>query len=196
MIIGLSGYARSGKDESANALIGVGFQRVAFADTLREFLLRLNPIVDIQTVHTRAFGPVVGERKEVRVSDVIETYGWDGYKKSVYGTEIRELLQRLGTECGRELISDTIWIDAALGDQYSTTRTNLVVTDVRFPNEFEAIKERGGMVVRIIREGVGPANAHPSETALDGFDFDVVIHNNGTIGDLHRQMQDLALHSA
>jgi hypothetical protein len=198
VIIGLSGYARSGKDESANALQDIGFQRVAFADKLREFIYRLNPIVP---------SPVWGEHR--RLADVIDEFGWNGYKASKYGKEIRELLQRLGTECGRELINDTIWVDAALGAGSVESNVyhdsdggglvmprNIVVTDVRFPNEFAAIKARGGYVVRIVRPGVGPANSHPSETALDGFDFDVVIHNNGTIGDLHRQMQDLALHSA
>lgn len=175
MIIGLSGYARSGKDTAAHALVGHGYNRVAFADKLREFLLRLNPIVDTYS--------------QFRVSDVIEQYGWDGYKESGYGAEIRELLQRLGTECGRELISDTIWIDAALN---GTKGRDIVVTDVRFPNEAQAIKDRGGYVIRVVRPGVGPANSHPSETALDDWDFDAVILNDGSVGELQDNMAGLA----
>lgn len=185
MIIGLAGYARSGKDEAAKGLELFGFQRVAFADKLREFAYRLNPIVGAEGL---AWGDNV---RFVRLQTIIDLWGWNGYKETQYGAEIRELLQRLGTECGRQLISDTIWIDAALGDSH--IGYNVVVTDVRFPNEFDAIKERGGYVVRITRDGVGPANAHPSETALDGFDFDFVLDNNGTIAELHHRIANVAL---
>lgn len=173
MIIGLSGYARSGKDEAAKALVAMGFQRTAFADKLREFLYALNPIVDVYS--------------QYRVQDVIDEYGWDGYKETSWGPEIRELLQRLGTDCGRELIGDTVWIDATLGrfENPCSHMVDLVVTDCRFPNEAEAIKRRGGVVVRIERPGVGPANSHASETSLDNWDFDHVIVNDGSIRDLH-----------
>lgn len=183
MIIGLSGYARSGKDESANALAGLGFRRVAFADKLREFLLTLNPVV--------IGGPVQSLRH------VIDEYGWDGYKASPYGQDIRGLLQRLGTECGRELISDTIWINAALGEKSPgdgvNNLDNVVVTDVRFPNEAQAIKNRGGYVLRINRPGVGAANAHSSETGLDDWSFDGIVNNAGSIADLHKEVQAWAL---
>lgn len=180
MIIGLSGYARSGKDTAANGLGIFGFRRVAFADKLREFLLRLDPIVGIDE-----------DTDYWRVSDVVHVYGWNGYKTSPYGNEMRELMQRLGTECGRQLISDTVWIDAALGTGIVEPE-RLVVTDVRFPNEAEAIKARGGFVVRINRPGVGPANAHPSETALDDWTFDAIIDNDESEGALHHKLHDLA----
>jgi hypothetical protein len=127
VIIGLSGYGRSGKDEAAKGLTEQhGFTRLAFADVLREFLYRLNPVV--KPTYLRAFPPLV---LDARVQAVIDRYGWDGYKETPYGPEIRELLQRLGTEGGRELISDTIWIDATLKD----APEKVVITDVRFPNE-------------------------------------------------------------
>lgn len=174
MIIGLSGYARSGKDESAKALAELGYKRVAFADKLRDFLLALNPIVDWKDRKT-----------PVRVRGVIDSYGWDGYKESPWGTEIRELLQRLGTECGRQIISDTVWIDAALNG----VDGDICVTDCRFPNEAQAIVDRGGIIVRVNRPGVGPANDHPSETALDDWPWDYVVENNGTIEELHQKVR-------
>jgi len=61
---------------------------------------------------------------------------------------------------------------------------NWIITDCRFPNEAEAIKKRGGILVRIQRDGIKPINPHISETALDGFSFDYVIKNNGTIPEL------------
>jgi hypothetical protein len=189
MILGLSGYARSGKDEAAKGLEFFGWQRVAFADKLREFLYRLDPVV-VPAKYV-AFSPLEETRIQ-KVRWVIDKHGWGGYKETPWGPGIRELLQRLGTECGRELISDTIWIDAALGIGIVEPK-NLVVTDCRFPNEAQAIRQRGGFIVRITREGIGPANSHPSETALDDWDFDAVLDNDGTIEELHNRIANCAL---
>lgn len=179
MIIGLSGYARSGKDESANALTSaLHFNRVAFADKLRDFLYKLNPNVQSDNG--------IGS---VRLQYVINRYGWGAYKETPWGAEIRELLQRLGTECGRGLIHENVWVEAALHGL--DPDRNYVVTDVRFPNEAEAIVTEGGYLVRIVRPGIGPANAHASETALDDWRFDLVIHNDGGVVDLHQKMYAL-----
>lgn len=178
MIIGLCGYARAGKDEAAKALVEIGFERVAFADKLRDFLYVLNPLVSGTT------------EMPVWLDYVIDRYGWDGYKETPWGQNIRELLQRLGTECGRELIGDNVWVDAALNK--CSPFDNYVVTDCRFPNEAQAIKDRGGVIVRIKRPGVGPANSHASETSLDDWPFDAYVNNDSTIDQLHRMMYELA----
>jgi hypothetical protein len=60
----------------------------------------------------------------------------------------------------------------------------MAVSDCRYPNEAAAIRARGGLVLRVERPGVEPINAHRSEVALDGFDFDAVIDNDGSIEDL------------
>lgn len=66
---------------------------------------------------------------------------------------------------------------------------NWIITDVRFPNEFDAIKAKGGLIVRVNRPGYDTSMvAHPSETALDGHDFDVVIENNGDLDDLKQKV--------
>lgn len=174
-IIALSGFARSGKDEAANVLVEeYGFTRVAFADKLREVLYQLNPIIKyegVQDQYTR--GPWY-------VQEVIDTFGWDGYKETGFGTEIRRLLQRLGTEAGRQTLWDTIWIDAALTNLPEDAR--VVVSDARFFNEFEAVRARGGEVWRIERTGVGPANDHASEMeAIDYPHFEAVLKNDGTL---------------
>jgi hypothetical protein len=59
-----------------------------------------------------------------------------------------------------------------------------VIADVRFPNEAEAIKERGGKVIRINRHNHGAVNTHKSEIAMDNYMFDHVLYNDGTIDDL------------
>lgn len=123
----------------------------------------------------------------------------------------RKLLQLLGTEAGRNIIHPNIWINALFSDydnNYHATKfsvrqginkpsyPNWVITDLRFPNEAESIKKRKGILIRLDRSNVGLActgdfkdnmqtNLHPSETALDNYQyFNYNIDNTGTIEDL------------
>lgn len=173
MIVGLSGFARAGKDEVANILVrDYGYQRVAFADKLREFIFAVNPVV-----------PREDGMAWMYLQGVINQYGWDGYKDTPYGAEIRRLLQRLGTEGGRRVLWDSIWIDAALTGLDESAR--VVVTDARFYNEFDAIRARGGDIWRVERPGVGPLNEHASENeAIDYPNFKLTLFNDGTLEDL------------
>lgn len=184
-LIGLSGYARAGKDEAAKALAELGYERIAFADKLRDFLSALNPIVGVTD-----YGDT-----NVRLKDVIDEHGWDGYKNSEWVSEIRPLLQRLGTEAGREVLWDSIWIDAALHSLEEDGK--YVITDARFPNEADAIKSRGGRLWRIERLGNGPAvlpdgTVHRSETSLNNWKFDETINNDGTLEEFHDKIRSLA----
>jgi len=164
-IIAFSGYARSGKDAAAEALTGLGFRRLAFADKLREFVYAINPKVDSNGMITY-------------LRDVIDTYGWDGYKETKWADDIRRILQVVGTEGGRKVIGENVWVDATLNNLEDG---KYVFSDVRFPNEADAIRNMGGYVVRIIRPGIEPANNHPSETALDRYYFNDVIHNDKSL---------------
>lgn len=200
-IIGLSGFARSGKDEAARVLVEEhGFIQVAFADKLRDMLYALNPVVAHKTHMLKVRTPekVVSLYVDdetpatvdlpVYLQQVIDTYGWGGYKETEYSAEIRRLLQRLGTEAGRQTLWDSIWIDAALAGLPDNAR--VVVSDARFFNEFDAIRDRGGDVWRIEREGIGPANDHASEMeAVDYPNFSIVIHNDGTLEEYHKKIQ-------
>jgi hypothetical protein len=77
------------------------------------------------------------------------------------------------------IIGDDIWVNA-LFDNLPNPFGQYVLADVRFPNEADGIRRRGGLVFRIERSGVEAINAHPSETALDDYKFDGIIHNDGT----------------
>lgn len=172
VVIGLSGYAQTGKDTLGSILVGQhGFERIAFADKLREFLLALDPTVLIQQ-RAAAYHP--------RLSTLIQAFGWEQAKTQF--PEVRELLQRLGTEAGRRILGENVWINAALGGLQ--TGHKYVITDVRFLNEFHAVKSLGGQVWRLERPGFVPVNAHESETALNGVTFDQYIFNCMTIKDL------------
>lgn len=172
MIIGIGGYARTGKDTFAQFLVqNHGFKRIAFADLLKEVVYTLNPIVD----------PIIG----FRVNDFVDDYGWDYAKENV--PEIRRLLQRMGTEAGRELLGEDIWVDAAFRNMEENE--NYCIPDMRFPNEAQRIIDNGGLTVRINREGIGPVNNHWGEVALDDWRFDYVINNDGDL-DFLREMAD------
>ncbi|AZU97161.1 deoxynucleoside monophosphate kinase [Streptomyces phage Emma1919] len=170
MIIGLAGYARSGKDSAADALESIGFRRIAFADKLREFMYEMNPPLNCN-------GMIANLR------DVIDRYGWNGYKDTIWAQDIRRWMQVVGTNCVRGILGNEIWADATFNSMHMNR--NYVVTDVRFVNEANGIRQRGGRMYRIVREGVGPANNHVSETALDNYDYDGFIHNDGSLEEFH-----------
>ena len=69
------------------------------------------------------------------------------------------------------------WLNAVLSQLPAGP---VVITDVRMPNEADAIKAAGGRVIRIMRPGVGPANGHITELGLDGYDFDASFVNDRT----------------
>jgi hypothetical protein len=66
------------------------------------------------------------------------------------------------------------------GNNIIIAENNWIITDLRFPNELEAIKKRNGLTIRINRPGL-EENNHISETALDNADFDYVIDNNTSL---------------
>lgn len=173
-LIGVSGYARTGKDTFAAALVeGRGFERHSFAQPLRDLLYAQNPQLENGLPLQWAYDRIGYER----LKDVSREY--------------RRLLQALGTEGGRAILGENVWVDAAFRAVDETFATKVVFVDTRFPNEAQAVVDRGGIVVRIEREGHGPLNAHPSETALDDWSFDYVVRNNGTVPELRQKAFDL-----
>jgi hypothetical protein len=176
MIIGLSGYARSGKDTVAQFFVeNYGYTRVAFADNIRHMLLDLNPYVGI--------GP--SNYNHTTLSDLVALNGWEGAKQH---PEVRRLLQDLGVSA-RNYLGEDVWINAALSTP--TQNDGLVITDVRFINEAEAIKNRGGQIWRVIRPGVTAVNSHISETQMDGYSYDRIVDNSGDFKDLSIEIASL-----
>jgi hypothetical protein len=98
----------------------------------------------------------------------------------------RLILQGWGTDYRRKLYGKDYWVKR-LSEKIryleNSGATFIVVSDVRFQNEADLIKKLGGQVWRIERE-LASSDAHPSETDLDDYKFDVEILNIGTISDL------------
>lgn len=166
MIIGLTGYAQSGKDSVANILVNnYGYTRVAFADPIRELLYQMNPAV---------------KDGGYRVQSTVDVYGWDVAKTAF--PEVRNMLQNLGVGA-RKTFGDMFWVQQAL--RQVNPEGNFVITDVRYPNEAKAIRAyKDSQIWRIKRSGVDPVNAHASETAMDEERVDQIFVNNGTLEDL------------
>lgn len=166
--IALIGRARSGKDSVASRLISQHqYTRVAFADPLKEMALRIDPFVIDALGH-------------VRLSAIVHLYGWERAKDEY--PEVRRLLQRMG-QTVRDYDQD-FWLRIALDKAANAAKWNLpvVVTDVRYPNEAEALTRAGFATVRVFRPGLPqPAEPHESETALDDYRARVTMPNDSTL---------------
>ena len=92
----------------------------------------------------------------------------------------RAFLQHFGSEVMRS-INDGIWIDCTL----SNCGKDAIISDVRFPNEAKAIKEQGGIIIRVEREGLQSSDTHSSETAMREIVPDIIIDNNSDLRALY-----------
>jgi dephospho-CoA kinase len=175
MIIGLSGYAQTGKDTVADYLVkSYGFVRVAFADPIREALYKLDPKIRF------------GESSGVSLSHAVDRVGWEEVKK--ISTDARELLQRLGTEVGRDMFGNDFWVNQAI--LRAKEHKKVVISDVRYVNEAEAVRLQGGLLFRINKNNVVEVNKHESEKNLNDYKFDHVINNNSTKEDLYKTIDN------
>lgn len=176
MIVGVNGVAYSGKDSIGRFCIDLwGCKRIAFADRMKEFALAVNPIIGYKrtSLSRNEWGPI-------RLRTLVKDVGWDNAKKH---PEVRDLLIRIGTEGGRQILGEDIWINQAMGGGRLRKDRHYVVTDVRFLNEAEAVRKRGGVVVRVERPGYGPVRDHDSENHDEAL-WDLVIVNDGTLDEL------------
>lgn len=172
MIIGITGKKGSGKDSFAKELEyafiseAIFPARLAFADPIKEGLMAMFG-VDCYTEDKEAIAP-----------------GMD--------VSIRYLMQTLGTEWGRQMIGDNVWINRTM-QRIDFIRGHdegaFIVTDVRFDNEAMAIYDQGGVVVEIVRPEVN-GDRHSSEAGIK-FVADYTIINDGSLDDLQMKADGL-----
>lgn len=156
MLIGLTGYAGVGKDTVANYIAeNYGFTRIGFADKLKELARMIDPDLDA----------------------LLNVVDWEIAKKV---PKYRRFLQDLGNSA-RLVLGDQVWINQVINSNIE----NVVISDVRYANEFDAISQNGGILIRIIRQGVGPLNAHITETGHDQLPVDYTIDNGLFLGELY-----------
>lgn len=178
-LIAFTGPPGSGKDECATAMCQMGWYRLAFADPVRTGLLALNPLIPYMLGHSR-LRYVVGE------------IGWEAAKKI---PEVRELLQRYGTEAGRDIHGHECWISLAEDKLFDMPRSACVaITDLRLDNEWQMVKRYQGIVAYVERPGYEAVNNHSSEKQYAKFRAmaDVIIYNDAGISNLVRQLVSIA----
>ncbi len=185
MIIGISGYSGSGKD-----LVGTIIQEISLNKWhIKKWAGKLKTIASIltgipvenfedQEFKKTLLGPEWGTVKDIPLNGV-PVFADIQFNSLM---TVRDFLQKLGTDAIRDSLHENTWVNATMVDY--TAESNWIITDTRFPNEAEAIKKAGGIVVRINRPGVQPINPHPSETSLDDWNFDAVINNDGDVSDI------------
>ena len=153
---------------------------------------------------------------------------WDrqvqsGRYKTTQSMTVRDLLQLLGTEAMRNGLHTNVWVNALFADYNATGYNytgcenkviqgeweypNWIITDMRFPNEMEAVEEREGITIKVVRGcsecgGIGYhklscskqyEKQHPSETAIDDAKFDYEIINDGSIEDLIEKVRQILI---
>ena len=175
MLIGLTGPPGCGKDTAAAHLVKThGFVRVAFADTIRQVALAIDPYVHF-----------------FRLSEIVDLYGWDKAKRQ---PEVRRLLQVIGTEAGRDFHGADVWVDRTFAaiKQLGPDQP-VVITDVRFDNEARRLRTFGGRLVRIRRQtdNHDAVLGHRSETESAKLNSDHYLPNDGSITELHRRLDRL-----
>lgn len=175
ILIGLTGRAGSGKDTAADALVEqFGFVKMAFAAPLKRTASVLFNLPECY-FHDR-------DLKEKPLED------WDNLSP-------RHMLQLLGTESVRNVFGDNFWIKRWISEYgQMTCDTNVVVTDVRYNNEAEAIRSLGGVIIHVRRPGENgldsSAGSHSSEKGVDfNSRRDSWVNNTGSIEDLHKKMR-------
>ena len=185
-LIGITGLKESGKNTAAEVLISkAGYVPDAFADDLKGIIYDIKGIsVWVPSKVT----PLLPEGGYARYRDIVDELGLETAKKLV--PDVRLILQTFGTEAMRSRFGPSVWSDRVLA-RVAERRAlphpvRTVVTDVRFPDEAEAIKAAGGVVLRILRPSQGVnTDTHASEAAMASIVADAEIINDGSVTKLH-----------
>lgn len=170
MIIGLCGDVGAGKDAVGEILEARGFLVVHFAD----------PIYMAVSVIT---GIPLEELLDRKKKDQIIPW---------LGKSPRQLFQTLGHEWGRVLVNDLLWV--MRGMQRALEVKDAAIPGVRYDNEAVAIRQAGGVVMEVVREGAGLTGdtaKHSSEKGVSRHLIHGTIDNNGTLLDLEGEVNAL-----
>jgi hypothetical protein len=216
MIIGILGFAQTGKDTVSDLLADMGFIRIAFADPLKRI---------VRTMFSFTYEQMWGTDEQKTAPDLryprehtwghtsclccgVEMLTWKTTRAQCF-LNPRYALKIIGTEGGRHCYQG-IWGEQSLRDArkalegYGYSREHgctqytghsargVIFTDCRFENEVERLQNAGGKVYRIKRPGYEkPMFDHPSETEqlqIPDDRLQGVIYNDGTLEDLRSKV--------
>lgn len=183
-IIGLTGKAGSGKDTlAAYTVREFGYVRYSLADPIKMLL-------------NERFGwkPEWWEDRE-----------WKERAAVIHGARQlecncgmekfspRSWAQWLGTEVGRYLAGEDVWVDALLALSAGNGHAKrTVIPDVRFNNEAKKIQDMGGIIIHVARD-TQPVEGHVSERGVDDLYIDYYVENNRTVQEAEEDLWDILL---
>lgn len=177
IIIGLTGRAGAGKSTVAAYLEHKwAMHQIAFAEPIQSMLCQLFAVAGIDGAWTA----------DRALKELPTSLGWS----------YRHLAQSLGTEWARHQLADDFWLRVA-GTRIDTPMMqteHVVISDVRFPNEADWIRARGGVIVRVLREGLPSVRLHESERHADSIMPDTELLNFGSLSTLHDQIDRMVEH--
>ena len=202
MVVGIVGFIGSGKDTVADYLVNFHeFRRESFASTLKDAVAAVfgwdRTMLEGRTAEAREWREQVDPWWAERLAMPTLTPRW--------------ILQYWGTEVGRRSFHDDIWI-ASLENKLRNSKDSIVVSDCRFPNEIDSIKQLGGKIIWVQRgelpswydlaleankgsnialNSLKASKIHASEWSWIGHEFDAILDNNGTIEELYQQIKNL-----
>jgi hypothetical protein len=219
MIIGINGKIGSGKDTVGKIIQYLTYPHDINIQTYLE--KEVNGQFEIKpSVHTipnfeiKKFAGKLKQIASLLTGVSVEKFEDQDFKQKHMGFQwqmtYREFLQKLGTDALRDGLHTDVWVNALFADYkpestgYRYLYPQWIITDMRFPNELEAVEERDGITIRVVRsfnhkmgsKETGTLDLtplHPSETALDDADFDYEIINDGTIEDLVEKVREILI---
>lgn len=214
-LIGINGYSGSGKDTVGVIIQYLNCENVGnltIEDVVADYKNHEWWLEEQSGWEVKKFA---GKLKDIaaHISGIdIEKFEDQEFKKtnmpsewSIHGMPmtVREFLQKLGTEALRDGLHSNAWVNALFADykkmEYNDdeqpTYPNWVITDTRYTNEAKAIKDKGGIIIRVERPGITPINNHASEVGLDKWDFDYKVVNNSDIFDLKETVKQILKHA-
>ena len=169
VIIGIAGPARSGKDTVAEFLVAeTGGYIYSLASPLKA-MLHAGIGVDMSL-------PYWKEHKEDPIG--------------AFGKSPRQLLQTLGTEWGRGMVHPDIWLIMA-NIRLLRSGGGMIIPDIRFENEAQWVRDRGGQILHIRRKDDPEINPHVSEAGVAQALGETTIHNNGSLQDLQNSVGEV-----
>lgn len=190
MIIGINGYAGSGKDTVGEF---IKYLQPEENWEIKKFAGKLKEVASILL----GIPQTMFEDQQFKKKELPHMWSDHGIPMTV-----RDFLQRLGTDALREGLHPNTWVNALMSDYTQTEYDgydseganvykypNWIITDCRFPNEATAIKNAGGIIIRVNRPGIHAINSHPSEVALDHWVYDYVIDNDDSLSQLQKEVE-------
>ena len=176
----VTSFARPLK-EVLSIILGVPVEKFEDRDFKENYCVNLNTL-QIEKIDP-FYTPIMTDKFFSKVAKELDI---NTIKK--YNITIRQMLQYVGTECLRRLVSEDVWINATL------KKNNIIISDLRFKREFEALDKHKSFRVLIERPGCNPGN-HPSEKEIlelkANRNFEGYIDNNGTLKDLFYNVKQL-----